>query len=553
MGRIEENMGKKLDLEWVTQAIGEEYKKWNRGDIIKINAQTGTGKTYFIKNKLIPHLEEYENLLYICNRTNLKRQLKKDLLEQFGKEIPYIKNKNGQYKLKKGKRILDIKELDKITTIENVTITSYHAIQNSELDREYKINNFNTDYDYIVMDECHYIFADGSFNNKCRLAFDKLIKENYHFSIKIFISATMDGINDCINKSIEFILGIKPKIWTYTTKIDYSYVNTKYFKQIDDIIQSIKNDKSDGKWLVFVSDLNVGKKIIEEIGKDKSSLIKAGTRNNEELNNIINNSKFQKKVLVATKALDNGINISDTKLTNMVIMAWDKITFIQMLGRKRINIENAQEINLYIPTRYKKSFSSKINTYNKKRKEIELFNRDINAFNRKYDNDLDKIAKLNDLFYRDLNGEWKINKVGNLRLFLDMQFAGEMVKRFKIEGEFAFIYKQLEWIKRLDNFDEFNLIENVISNNEVESLEKYLEKIQGEKLFDEEQQELSNLIIKELITISDKVDYRTQKLKPSTIENILRNQLNLDYAVKSKRETKGSMRYKRYIIITKLK
>ncbi|OPD21422.1 DEAD/DEAH box helicase family protein [Clostridium botulinum] len=546
-------MGKKLDLEWVTQAIGEEYKKWNRGDIIKINAQTGTGKTYFIKNKLIPHLEEYENLLYICNRTNLKRQLKKDLLEQFGKEIPYIKNKNGQYKLKKGKRILDIKELDKITTIGNVTITSYHAIQNSELDREYKINNFNTDYDYIVMDECHYIFADGSFNNKCRLAFDKLIKENYHFSIKIFISATMDGINDCINKSIEFILGIKPKIWTYTTKIDYSYVNTKYFKQIDDIIQSIKNDKSDGKWLVFVSDLNVGKKIIEEIGKNKSSLIKAGTRNNEELNNIINNSKFQKKVLVATKALDNGINISDTKLTNMVIMAWDKITFIQMLGRKRINIENAQEINLYIPTRYKKSFSSKINTYNKKRKEIELFNRDINAFNRKYDNDLDKIAKLNDLFYRDLNGEWKINKVGNLRLFLDMQFAGEMVKRFKIEGEFAFIYKQLEWIKRLDNFDEFNLIENVISNNEVESLEKYLEKIQGEKLFDEEQQELSNLIIKELITISDKVDYRTQKLKPSTIENILRNQLNLDYAVKSKRETKGSMRYKRYIIITKLK
>ncbi|KOY66346.1 DEAD/DEAH box helicase family protein [Clostridium sporogenes] len=546
-------MGKKLDLEWVTQAIGEEYKKWNRGDIIKINAQTGTGKTYFIKNKLIPHLEEYENLLYICNRTNLKRQLKKDLLEQFSKEIPYIKNKNGQYKLKKGKRILDIKELDKITTIGNVTITSYHAIQNSELDREYKINNFNTDYDYIVMDECHYIFADGSFNNKCRLAFDKLIKENYHFSIKIFISATMDGINDCINKSIEFILGIKPKIWTYTTKIDYSYVNTKYFKQIDDIIQSIKNDKSDGKWLVFVSDLNVGKKIIEEIGKDKSSLIKAGTRNNEELNNIINNSKFEKKVLVATKALDNGINISDTKLTNMVIMAWDKITFIQMLGRKRINIENAQEINLYIPTRYKKSFSSKINTYNKKRKEIELFNRDINAFNRKYDNDLDKIAKLNDLFYRDLNGEWKINKVGNLRLFLDMQFAGEMVKRFKIEGEFAFIYKQLEWIRRLDNFDEFNLIENVISNNEVESLEKYLEKIQGEKLFDEEQQELSNLIIKELITISDKVDYRTQKLKPSTIENILRNQLNLDYAVKSKRETKGSMRYKRYIIITKLK
>ncbi|HCL4559293.1 hypothetical protein AL713_15920 [Clostridium botulinum] len=547
-------MGKKLDLEWVTQAIGEEYKKWNMGDIIKINAQTGTGKTYFIKNKLIPNLEEYQNLLYICNRTNLKRQLKKDLLEQFDEKIPYVKNENGRYKLKNGKRILDIKELDKITTIGNVTITSYHAIQNSELDREYKINNINANYDYIVMDECHYIFADGSFNNKCRLAFDKLIKENYHFSIKIFISATMDDIEYCIDKSTEYILGSKPKVWQYTTKIDYSYVNTKYFIKIDDIIQTIKNDKSDEKWLVFVSDLNVGEKIIDEIGKDKSSLIKAGTKNNKELNNIINNSKFEKKVLVSTKALDNGINIDDKKMTNMVIMTWDKITFIQMLGRKRIDIENAQEINLYIPTRYKKSFSSKINTYNKKRKEIELFNRDINAFNRKYDNDLDKIAKLNDLFYRDLNKEWKINKIGNLRLFLDMQFAGEMVKKFKVEGKFAFIYKQLEWIKRLDDFDEFNLIENIISNNEIDSLQKYLEKIQDEKLFDEEQQELSNLIIKELITISKDVDYRTQILKPSTIEKIIREDLNLNYAVsKSKKETKGNMRNKRYIIITKIK
>lgn len=71
-----------------------------------------------------------------------------------------------------------------------------------------------------------------------------------------------------------------------------------------------------------------------------------------ELDSIINNSKFNRKVLIATKTLDNGINIKDNKVKNIVIMAWDKITFIQMLGRRRVNIEDADTVNLYIPLRY---------------------------------------------------------------------------------------------------------------------------------------------------------------------------------------------------------
>ena len=47
-----------LNLKWVSDTIGEEYKQWRKGDIITIQAQTGTGKTYFVKNVLIPvHLK----------------------------------------------------------------------------------------------------------------------------------------------------------------------------------------------------------------------------------------------------------------------------------------------------------------------------------------------------------------------------------------------------------------------------------------------------------------------------------------------------------------
>ncbi|HBG4749438.1 TPA: hypothetical protein KQE88_003950, partial [Clostridioides difficile] len=52
----------KLNLEWVTDIIGEDYKKWNMEDRhimnnrnnVFIETQTGTGKTKFIIDKIVP-------------------------------------------------------------------------------------------------------------------------------------------------------------------------------------------------------------------------------------------------------------------------------------------------------------------------------------------------------------------------------------------------------------------------------------------------------------------------------------------------------------------
>ena len=44
---------KKLNVKWVSETIGEDYKNWRAGDTYYINAQTGTGKTYFILNTLL--------------------------------------------------------------------------------------------------------------------------------------------------------------------------------------------------------------------------------------------------------------------------------------------------------------------------------------------------------------------------------------------------------------------------------------------------------------------------------------------------------------------
>mgnify|MGYP001560480590 FL=1 len=271
-------MNKKLNLKWVAESIGEEYKKWKKGDIVTIQAQTGTGKTYFIKKCLIHHMKDYEKLLYICNRINLKRQLKKDLLEQFNRPIPYITDEKSEYILdKNNNKILDVLALDKISKIGNVTITSYHSIQKSALNSDYDLGSCHFDYDYIVMDECHYLLTDGSFNSQVRIAFDRLIVTRSSSVIKILISATMDELEYPIEYMCDMGLGKKLTPWKYKTGIDYSYVNTKYFTAMKDIITTIHNDKSDEKWLIFVTNLNDAMQIQEEFGKNNVSIIKAGT------------------------------------------------------------------------------------------------------------------------------------------------------------------------------------------------------------------------------------------------------------------------------------
>ena len=77
----------KLNLQYISNIIGESYKTWKPGDIIIIDAQTGTGKNYFIENIFIPYIGD-KKLLFISNRTNLKREVKSRLLLQYGLKVP---------------------------------------------------------------------------------------------------------------------------------------------------------------------------------------------------------------------------------------------------------------------------------------------------------------------------------------------------------------------------------------------------------------------------------------------------------------------------------
>ena len=65
---------------FISEKIRDEYLKWNNGDVVFITAPTGSGKTYFILNKLVSYVSSQgKKLLYLVNRRILKQQLEADI------------------------------------------------------------------------------------------------------------------------------------------------------------------------------------------------------------------------------------------------------------------------------------------------------------------------------------------------------------------------------------------------------------------------------------------------------------------------------------------
>lgn len=115
---------------YISEIISEkEIKTWENQNIL-ITAPTGAGKSYFIKNKLYDYaLANDKKILYLLPRL--------DTVLQFRDEI----------------------QRDKKTDI--ITIKSYQEIEKRELK---KVETDLSNYDYIVVDECHYFLSDSKFN-----------------------------------------------------------------------------------------------------------------------------------------------------------------------------------------------------------------------------------------------------------------------------------------------------------------------------------------------------------------------------------------------------
>ncbi len=550
-----------LNLKYVSEVIGNDWKSWKLGDVVCINTQTGTGKTFFITgnkstNGLVDTLEEDEKIIYICNRIALKQQNKLDLLKKFDEKIPKVIDDNGNETDE-----IDYYALEKITVIRNITICSYHAIAYGEQQRIFltkDASNSLDSYKYIICDEAHFIFTDAAYMNKANLVFFKIIRSVFPKSILLFISATIDEVLPTIEKSFKdsdrILWGMDVnQLHKYSTGTDYSYLDVKYFKYEKDLVSLLSNDKSEDKWLVFVTSSRHGKKIKEDLDEQgiDSVFIKSGTVN-DETKSIVDTGKFNCKVLISTKVLDNGVNIIDSDVKNLVVCAYDKTTFIQEIGRLRINIRNPRKIKLFIKAMNKKVFMGRLEeVYQPKLDILKLYYNDNDKFKLMFNMDVNKVYA--DLFYLDDDNKWKVNTAGHVRLQKDIDFAQEMIALFDID-KYAFIKEQLTWLKKEYEFDERNLIVDVVNDADVNELSQFLENAcNNEDRLEKNTftESIMNIISKspKLNAILSKIDskHKNRNKGIKTFNNLF-DKCNLPYAIISKRSTINKQKSTKWIV-----
>ena len=140
---------------------------------------------------------------------------------------------------------------------------------------------------------------------------------------------------------------------------------------IKEQIEKEKTEKLAEKWMVFVPSKRIGEELRRTIGDEYATLVTASAKKKTETKDkaikdaedayieIYEKDRFSKKVLICTSVLDNGINIADDAVKNIAVLVFDKVSFLQMLGRKRI--KEGEQINLYIQEHNRSAVNYKLN------------------------------------------------------------------------------------------------------------------------------------------------------------------------------------------------
>lgn len=427
----------------------EIIETWDGNNVI-LNGATGSGKTYFIENNLHEYAKKYcRTILFLCNRKALYEEIS----------------------LRKEK-----------LRLHNIEVMLYQSLQ-----EQIKNGDIIQEYDYIVCDEFHYVLSDAIFNNYTDLTYNWIKSQNK--AIKIFMSGTARRIFNILKSS-----GIVNVNFEYVIPYDYSYVDECIFFEnkgkIFDIIKNILIN-TDEKIIYFANSTNFAIEVYNQFWNDSYFRCSKYSKNPiaRELNEkymgcIIEYEKdlitFDKRLLITTKALDNGINIKDKQIKHIICDVFDLESAQQCLGRKRV-IDSEDRCNFYIRNYNKKEVGRFKGLLNSKIKPIRTLIRDKEEYMAYYGGNREHHSRY--IFY---NGEeLKYNELAYLEM-LSESMDIDLVER---KG-----YKQIILDRFASAFEKTSDLDEIEKMNKQDELVIYLERILGKRLYKEQQKELVDKI-----------------------------------------------------------
>lgn len=365
---------------YFSDIIGTSYKDWKNTQVI-FDGGTGTGKTYFIVNILGKYARETgKKIIYLCNRSKLKKQTYENV------------------------EALNLQDV--------IYVTTYQALQ-SKIKCKKEIGYF----DYIISDECHYFTNDALFNEYTDLAYDFIWRQKE--SVIIYISATAKVFFYWLKKE-------KSDIPCFEIPKSYDYVDNVYFydkKLLIPKVDSILENEPDSKIIIFCNSISRMSELYEKYGTKANYIASKNARKVQEIcdDNCIyehddGSVTFDKRILITTKVLDNGVDIKDKKVKHIFSEILDVDSAIQALGRKR-KISDDDHCTFYIKNYTGQALQGLINTNECQTEPVMLYRTNYEVFWEKYGYNR-KMLRTNKIFYTQFDPEKEKNKLRYNRMRL---------------------------------------------------------------------------------------------------------------------------------------
>lgn len=481
------------ERKYISDVITEkDVASWKNGERILIHAQTGSGKSHFVKNVLYRYCRDNnKKVLLLSNRAILKAQNEVDL---------------------EGK--LDV-----------IHIENYQKLESEVLNGR-TIKELFMDYDIIVYDETHYLFSDSQFNRNTDLLIDPIIN-NPKDKIFVFCTATPEALL-YYNPTFER---------NYSIPFNYDYIEDIYFYSKNATIEEILNNIPQNEKVIYFSSDAFDAYEIASHHEDAEFICSESNKNfakrssKKTIHEIVNYNTFYSRILCTTKVLDNGINIIDKNVKHIIIDMLDPISLVQCLGRKRI-IDNDDKITVYIKNYHGGWLYSQIESLNAKLKFVEEIERiGVDNFQAKY-----KKKDFDDIIQNDFT----INQSKLVHYKTNRKFYSTMLNDRDKVG-----YKKMVYDVLYQKSDDFKSAENKFEKN---NLEDVLDGLVGIQLFDEEIKKFKNIFFSNIFS-SKNVNYRNRGI---LCINAILEEDDLDYRIISNKERKKPHRNKVYWTVNKL-
>lgn len=286
--------------------------------------------------------------------------------------------------------------------------------------------------------------------------------------------------------------------------------------------------------------------------------------------------------MITTSVMDNGINIKDSELRNIILMADTETEFIQMLGRKR---RDGEKFKLYIYQYDKKHFEKRLKDTKQILRKVDAYFNDLVYYKDKYKNhyneelviikshinlmrdifDNKSIPKYIEMLFNNYGGTLYLSPLAYQNLKNMGKYYENVIKAFDLEKdntkkEDSFIRTQLGWLGI-----EGEKAEEIIKKSHLTMVEKCREEVIAAfeqkcdvRMYDKEATDFQTGIRDALIVLIDSTKgnemYRTAReqggkskcpLSEPTVE-YLRKYCGIPYQMTVDRDEKG-----RYYIIRK--